>query len=40
MSTTPTRAARAPQARATADIQRYLRALFHRESPGAFLEVR
>jgi hypothetical protein len=40
MSTSPTRPARAPQARATGDIQRYLRALFQRESPGAYIEVR
>ena len=33
-------ARRAPQARETRDIQRYLHALFHRESPGAFIEVR
>ena len=39
MSTSPTRP-RAPQARATDDIERYLRALFARESPGAFIEVR
>jgi hypothetical protein len=40
MSTSPTRAARAPQARATGDVERYLRALFQRESAGAFIEVR
>jgi hypothetical protein len=41
MSTSPaTGRARAPQARATSDVARYLRALFHRDSPGAFIEVR
>jgi hypothetical protein len=34
------RARRAPQARETRDVQRYLHALFHRESPGAYIEVR
>ena len=33
-------ARRAPQARETRDVQRYLHALFHRESPGAHIEVR
>jgi hypothetical protein len=33
-------ARRAPQARETRDVQRYLHALFHRESPGACIEVR
>jgi CHC2 zinc finger len=40
MSTSPTRVARPAQARATDDVERYLRALFARESPGAFIEVR
>jgi sarcosine oxidase delta subunit len=40
MSTSPTRVARPAQARATEDVERYLRALFARESPGAFIEVR
>ncbi len=40
MSTSPTRVARPAQARATDDVERYLRALFSRESPGAFIEVR
>jgi sarcosine oxidase delta subunit len=40
MSTSPTRVARPAQARATDDVERYLRALFARESPDAFIEVR
>lgn len=38
-ASTPTRR-RAPQARETADVQRYLRALFDRERPGALIELR
>ena len=36
----PARTARPPQARETADVQRYLRALFDRESAGALIELR
>jgi hypothetical protein len=38
--TTSTRRIMAPQARETADVQRYLRALFDGYQPGALIEVR
>jgi CHC2 zinc finger len=38
--TTPTRHTAAPQARETADVQRYLRALFDRHERGALIDIR
>ena len=39
-TSTPPRRARRPQARETADVQRYLHALFDREGAGALIELR